>query len=164
MQLFFLRHGIAEDRHSTGSDAERPLTEAGRQQLAVVARAMQRLAIRPTSVYASPLVRTQQTAEIVVAVLGGTLMLTPELAPGCTFDQLQPLLRQASDDQMLLVGHAPDMGSLVAALIGAGGRAIRVAKAGLAGVEYDGRPRQGSATLRYLLTPQQLEWIGSATK
>ncbi len=160
MQLFFLRHGIAEDRRSTGSDAERSLTEAGRQQLVLVARAMQRLAIRPTTVYSSPLVRTQQTTEIVVAGIGVQVTLAPELAPGCTFDQLQPLLRQASGDQTLVVGHAPDMGSLVASVIGAGGRAIRVPKAGLVCVEYDGRPRPGSGTLRYLLTPQQLEWIG----
>ncbi len=160
MQLFFLRHGIAEDRRSGGSDDQRALTDEGRKQLALVGRAMQRLAIRPMTLYTSPLLRTKQTAEIVGSITGGQLTLTPELAPGCTFDQIQPLLRQATGDQMLLVGHAPDMGSMAATLIGAGSRAIRVPKAGLVCIEYDGRPRPGSGTLRYLLTPQQLEWIG----
>ena len=123
---------------------------------------MSRLAIHPTTIYTSPLVRTRQTAEAIIVATGGTLIEAPDLEPGCTFDRLQPLLRQAGGEQVLLVGHSPDMGNMAAALIGAGSGAVRVAKAGLACVEYDGRPRQGSGALRYVLTPQQLEWLGAA--
>lgn len=160
MELYFLRHGIAENATMGMSDEERALTGEGRTQLGMVAKAMQRLGVRPTTIFTSPLTRTWETAEIVAPLVGGTLQLAPELAPGCGFDDLQRLLRGVSGSKALLVGHAPDMGALAATLIGAGGNAIKLKKAGLVCVEYNGRPLPGIATLRFLLTPQMLEWIG----
>lgn len=162
MQLYFLRHGIAEDAGPGMSDDERALTTEGRTQLKVIAKAMQRLAIRPNNIFTSPLVRTRETAEIVVPVVGGTLHVAPELAPGCTWEQLQRVLQQVKGQQTLVVGHAPDMGSLAATLIGADGNAIAVKKAGLVRVDYDGKPVVGIGLLHWVLTPQQLAWIGAA--
>ncbi len=161
MQLFFFRHGIAEDAGPGVSDAQRALTSAGRAQLAQIGRALQRLGVRPATILVSPLVRTAQTAAIIATYTGGALTTAPDLAPGCGFDEFQRLVRGLGGDQAMLVGHAPDMGDLAARSIGAGDGAIKVKKAGLVAIEYRGRFSAGSATLRYALTPEQLELIGA---
>lgn len=163
MQLFFLRHGIAEDAFNGMTDDERALTDEGRTQLEHIGAALQRLGLRPTTILHSPLVRCQQTAELLQPFIGGTLTMAYELRPGCSFDQLRRLVKDLKGKQTLIVGHAPDMGDLAARLMGAGLGVIHVKKAGLLRVDYNGKPDYGTGELRYALTPDQLVLIGNAT-
>ena len=62
MHLYLLRHAAAVPLGVNGiaTDAERPLTENGRQQCRAVALALRRLGVRLDRLVASPLVRAQQ--------------------------------------------------------------------------------------------------------
>lgn len=157
MRLYFLRHGIAEDAHGTMTDEERALTDEGRSQVQQVARAMQRLGIKPDLVLSSPLTRARATAEIVASVLAAPIEHSPELRPGCILEQLQRLLRRYDHETMLLVGHEPDFSALAARLINADERGIILRKAGLIRIEIDGRPQAGRGRLAALLTPKMLQ-------
>ena len=61
-----LRHGKAQEHTTTISgDAKRQLTEAGKKELEVIAKAIKNLEIEVDDIFSSPLIRAKQTAEIV---------------------------------------------------------------------------------------------------
>jgi phosphohistidine phosphatase len=138
-----LRHGDAED----GSpDAERPLSEKGREQARAVGGALKALGVELDACLTSPKVRALDTARIACEPLGVEPQLEPKLAGG-PFDA-QALAAGLGDD-VLLVGHDPDFSMAVHSLTGA---QVRLKKGGLAGVE--------KGELIVLLRPRELKRIG----
>jgi phosphohistidine phosphatase len=141
--LWLLRHGDAED----GSpDAERPLSEKGREQAKAVGGALKALGVELDACLTSPKVRALDTARIACEPLGVEPELEPKLAGG-PFDA-QALAAGLGDD-VLLVGHDPDFSMAVHSLTGA---QVRLKKGGLAGVE--------KGELIVLLRPRELKRIG----
>ena len=124
--LWLLRHGEA----TAGSpDAERPLTEKGREQARAAGRALKKLGVQPAACLTSPKVRAADTAGIACEELGIEPQLEPKLAGG-PFDP--EALAAGLGDDVLLVGHDPDFSSAVHSLTRA---QVRMKKGGLAGVE-----------------------------
>ena len=112
MKLWVLRHGEAESH--AASDAQRNLTEHGRQE---VLHSAAHLIGQPISaIIASPYVRAQQTAQLVREALG----FVPEIrtVPWLTPDgnPLQVLEKLDTDDNVLLVSHQPLVGNLISFL------------------------------------------------
>lgn len=112
-----MRHGAAEDVSPSGRDADRPLTQTGSAIVRRVAIALQsgRLGglatgARLGQIIASPLVRAQQTAEIMRAVLGPHLDIDTheDLEPEGSAYDLAVQLAQITRDT-LLVGHLPNI-------------------------------------------------------
>ncbi|KUJ84221.1 phosphohistidine phosphatase SixA [Microbulbifer flavimaris] len=118
MKLMILRHGQAEPHR--GDDASRELTERGREQVAAVCRARATELSEVRAIWASPFVRTQQTAEIASKQLGLPVrtesILVGDTPPGEVLDALA----SADDFPILLVSHQPLVGSLVNGLCGSG--------------------------------------------
>ena len=138
--IWLLRHGDAED----GSpDAERPLTEKGREQARAVGAALKALGVELDACLTSPKVRAAETARIACEPVGIEPQLEPKLAGG-PFDP-QALAAGLGDD-VLLVGHDPDFSMAVHDLTGA---QVRMKKGGLAGVE--------KGELMVLLRPREMK-------
>ncbi len=68
MEVYILRHGIAEKTRAGGSDAERALTQEGRQKLRQVLRLARSAEVNPSLILTSPLVRAVQTAEVAAEI------------------------------------------------------------------------------------------------
>src|ERR1035438_7369156 len=69
-KLYFLRHGEAADADVwRGSDFDRPLTDEGRERIALEADAIKHLDLGLDRIVTSPLIRAQQTATIVADAL-----------------------------------------------------------------------------------------------
>jgi phosphohistidine phosphatase len=140
--IWLLRHGDAED----GSpDAERPLTEKGREQARAVGAGLKALGVELDACLTSPKVRAADTARIACEPLGVEPQLEPKLAGG-PFDA--EALAAGLGDDVLLVGHDPDFSMAVHSLTGA---QVRMKKGGLAGVE--------KGELMVLLRPKDLKAI-----
>jgi phosphohistidine phosphatase len=140
--IWLLRHGDAED----GSpDAERPLTEKGREQSRAAGAALNALGVEFGACLTSPKVRAVETARITCEPLGVEPQLEPKLAGG-PFDP--EALAAGLGDDVLLVGHDPDFSMAVHSLTGA---QVRMKKGGLAGVE--------KGELIALLRPLELKHI-----
>jgi phosphohistidine phosphatase len=153
MRLYFLRHGIAEERSPSGSDFDRRLTDEGIREMETVAQGLHKLGLRFDAILTSPLVRARQTAAIVARELNVEDVLREErgLASGAGLGDLQDVLEsQPSKAHVLLVGHEPDFSGFVSRLIG-GGR-VKMKKAGLACVET-AAIEPGAGELRWLLNP-----------
>ncbi len=119
MNLFILRHGQAEPQQTT--DEARELTDKGRAETArVVSGRLAELQI-VNQIWASPLVRAQQTARIVAAhfpalTIGSSELIIPEANPIVAMDWLQSI--NQPDLSILLVSHQPFVGELVNRLCG----------------------------------------------
>ena len=140
--IWLLRHGDAEDGTP---DAERPLTEKGREQARAVGAALKALGVELDACLTSPKVRAADTASIACEALGVEPQLEPKLSGG-PFDA--EALAAGLGDDVLLVGHDPDFSMAVHSLTGA---QVRMKKGGLAGIE--------KGELMVLLRPRELRKI-----
>lgn len=118
MQLLIVRHGEAE-MHAV-SDAARNLTLRGRDATTTLAQALIKKAIAPTQIWASPLVRAQQTAHILQNVLrlqlgfAHDVQQCPAIVPEGNVRQCVELLQQcASSECIALVSHQPFVTQLI---------------------------------------------------
>jgi phosphohistidine phosphatase len=140
--LWLVRHGDAEDGTP---DAERPLTEDGREQAKALGAALKALGVEPGACLTSPKVRAVETARIACDPLGIEPQLEPKLAGG-PFDA--EALAAGLGDDVLLIGHDPDFSMAIHSLTGA---QVRMKKGGLAGVE--------KGELVVLMRPRELKLI-----
>lgn len=118
MNLYLMRHTQPEPGHP--DNAERPLTEAGKQQAEDMAAWLAGHIGRVDIVIHSPFVRAVQTAQAMGKALGAhladTRMLVPSGEPEEMWKEITRLA-QASKD-VLIVGHDPSLNSLICWLEG----------------------------------------------
>jgi phosphohistidine phosphatase len=142
MHLYILRHANADTDAAT--DDARELSEKGREQAQRVAEICARNGIRPDVIFASPLVRAQQTAKPVAKELGVEVTTARWLACGATPSGILGHLAVVKDRAaVMLVGHQPDLGELIAHLLGGEEGGINVRKASLTLVEVSTLVRGG---------------------
>jgi phosphohistidine phosphatase len=159
MQLYVIRHAEAVDVGSNGvaCDEERPLTEKGREQCRVVARALRCAGVELEKLLTSPLVRARQTAEEMVKQWPN-LHLEPteceELEPGRRKRKLLRELLAAGGEAVGVVGHNPDLVELVGWLVGEKEVGLALPKAGVVRIDFDGPPNKGAGRLVWLLPPE----------
>jgi phosphohistidine phosphatase len=157
MEIYFLRHGDAGSRETwKGSDASRPLSDDGAARMEREAATLALLRLPLDRILTSPLVRAQQTAEIVARRLNlmDALADDDRLAPGFSIADLGGIVREyRALTALMLVGHEPDFSSVISACIG-GGR-VECKKGGLARVDI-ADPASLSGLLVWLLPPRVL--------
>lgn len=125
MQVLIVRHGVAEDQQrfiaSSGqSDEQRPLTEEGISKMREAAKGLRILLPNIEKITASPLVRAQQTADILVKAYATTQETLAALAPAGDQNDILSYLRQHhkwQDATLALVGHEPNLGQLASWLL-----------------------------------------------
>jgi phosphohistidine phosphatase len=165
MDLLIVRHAIAGVRDEwaqTGRpDGERPLTPEGRKRMRENARGIHALVPRLDLLVTSPFTRAAQTAEILVEEYGDlTVVDLPALAHGGAPQEIQSWLAHRTEGRIALVGHEPDLGTLVGWFVaGHSGPVLPLKKGGAALLEFGGAPEPGQATLRWLAPPKVLRLI-----
>jgi phosphohistidine phosphatase len=160
-QLYIARHAVAEDSSPDGDDRSRRLTPKGRKRFARTVRRLIDAGLEIDLIATSPLVRCQQTAEI----LAEELLNRPDvirldaLAPSSDWQALVEWTVQQDAARVAWVGHAPCVGRLLAEAIGDGTASIRFAKGAIASITFgDGLGQPGD--LEWLVTPDILGWKG----
>lgn len=121
MNLIFVRHAAAIERSAGISEEQRYLTLEGRIFFRKTARTMLKNGVDPSVIITSPLTRAVQTAEILAENLSyiGPLVVVNELSPGFALPALLKLCdTYISADELVLVGHEPDLSNLVGSLLG----------------------------------------------
>ena len=158
MRLYFLRHGIAED--FAGSDFARELTARGRRRVQTSARVMQELGIAPARIVSSPRLRARQTADIVADALGLPVTEAESVDFGFDLSDVRRLTDDLGlDDEVMFVGHNPDMSLVVNALTGV---AVSMKKGGLARVDAYAA-EAGEGELVWLLAPKVFDALAAGT-
>ncbi len=157
MQIYILRHGIAEVAAAGMSDADRALVPEGKQKLRAVLRVAARAGVKPTRILTSPLRRAVETAEIAAAVLGykGEILPTKTLAPGHSPNEVWDEIRAYPyGEHVLLSGHEPQLGYLTGYLLGVPSLLIDLKKGSLVRIDMERLTAQPRGVLRWYLTPK----------
>jgi phosphohistidine phosphatase len=157
MQLYIVRHGIAVDGGEGVPDGSRPLTDKGRRRFQKAARAFGKLGHKLDLILTSPLVRAVQTAEILAgAVKHGEVAVLEELDPKFDVETLRAVLakRAGRSGAVAIVGHEPQLSSVLAAISGVSQADIDLKKGAIVRVDAstltDGKP----ADVRWWLKPK----------
>lgn len=143
-RLYLMRHGHSPSTQEAGvsSDALRPLSDLGREDARWMAGELARLGCAPRVILHSPLLRAVQTAAEMASILkpsGGRELFVP-------LDNTRPAeevaaelaARGAAVDEVLAVGHQPQIGEVAALLSGS---AFEFRPATIVAVEYSPEPR-----------------------
>jgi len=162
VEIILIRHAEAAPIGEGGvsEDAQRPLTVTGEEQAKRLGKGLERKGIHPGAVVSSPLLRSRQTAELLLKGLADPqpeVKVSEELAPGGKRRRLSRFLRGLGEDKVAIVGHQPDLGEYAAWLIGSKKAHIDLAKAGVARISFEDGPGKGKGSLVSLVT---LEWLG----
>jgi phosphohistidine phosphatase len=152
MELYLLRHGDAQSADAAGGDEQRKLTERGERDTRAIAEALARAGAAPDLILTSPLVRARQSGAILAEVLGVPAEPEDRLGSGFGLGKLQDLCRERSHERLLLVGHEPDLSTLVRDLAGA---RVKLRTSGLARLDLE-TVEPGAAVLHWLLAADLL--------
>jgi phosphohistidine phosphatase len=156
MNLYLLRHGAAGPS-GAGNDRDRALTKEGRADVRAIARWMNEQGIAPTLIAASPFLRAQETAALVVKVLGSheSPETWDDLAPGGHLSTVIRRISRSGPGPLLLVGHEPSLSTLLS-WITTGDENARIAmtKGSLAKIRNLGFSPRVSGELHWLVTPR----------
>jgi len=156
MQIYLLRHAIAEDARPGEADAERALTNEGREKLRRVLKRAAAAGVAPDEILSSPLRRAVETAAVAAESLGyqgqvvKTRALGPEASPYDTWEEIRARKDQRA---ILLASHEPLMSNLVAFLLDSPALQVDMKKAALVRVDCDRFGPQPRGVLKWMLTP-----------
>jgi len=153
--LYLLRHAHAGDAEAwSGDDDLRPLSEKGRRQASRLGVALARWSEAPDLLITSPRVRARETAELVGAALRADVVEDQRLARPLDAHAAADIVAAHPATRPCLVGHDPDLSSLLGELIGVGDVPMR--KGALARVDFDDGIRPARGSIRLLLPPEIL--------
>jgi len=155
MQVYLLRHGVAEKDRSGLSDADRALTQDGRRKLREIIKAAGEAQVQPSLILTSPLKRAVQTAEVAQEVLGykNEILRSKALLPGSSVEQVWEEIRAHRDKpSLMLVGHNPLFAELSGYLLGSSDMQVEFKKGALLCVDFEEFRERPKGTLRWYLT------------
>jgi phosphohistidine phosphatase len=157
MQVYILRHGIAEEGRPGGKDADRALTTEGRKKLREILRLAEKADIVPSLILTSPYLRAVQTAEAVIEVLGyaNDLLRTEALIPSSDPRAIWEEIRvHQGVMQLMLVGHEPLLSKVVAFLLNSPSLQIDVKKGALIRIDIETFGAQPHGLLKWMVVPK----------
>lgn len=160
MEIYIFRHGIAEDGHPGLADSERALTDDGRKKTAAVVKNARRAGASPSLILCSPYTRALQTARIAASEFGykGHIVEVDSLVPHHSPEAVWKEIREYRDETaILLAGHEPLLGNLVAYLLSTPTLRIEMKKSAMVRVDVDMVRPTPHGVLRWMLTPKLAE-------
>lgn len=156
MQIYLLRHGVAEDGKPGHPDSDRALTGEGRDKLRRVLKRARAADAAPSLILSSPFRRAIETAEIASEVLdytgkvARTRALVPDASPHDTWEEIRT---HKDENALLLASHEPLMSSLAALLLNSPALAVDMKKAALLRIDVERAGAQPRGVLKWMLTP-----------
>ncbi len=140
MILYVMRHAEAVEANDTLQDEWRYLTDKGRAMAEKICSAVAKIGPKPRLTITSPLTRAVQTAEIAAqkACRKNVVVASGLLLPGADASELVAHLKGCKDSKrVMLVGHEPQLGSLVASLLGREEGSISLKKGACVTLKFD---------------------------
>lgn len=120
--MILARHGEAEDTAPTGRDADRKLTDSGKEGIQRMAEFIRDSGMPVSKIFYSPYTRTIQTADIYSEILGVETTPLECLLPGSDYYQLCFDIRNESNSTtFLIVAHNPGLAHFAEQLLGVPG-------------------------------------------
>lgn len=165
MNLYLIRHAIAEEESASGEDSQRALTDKGAKKMRQIAKGLRTLGVEFDLILTSPFTRARQTAEILSDVfrVKKEIVVSGNLAPMGDPDLLLAEINEKyTVDSLALVGHEPYLSTMVGMLTANGSPVdVTFKKGGVCRLATDDLHHTRKATLEWMLTPGVLVEIGN---
>ncbi len=153
MDLILWRHAEAHELEEGGDDLQRRLTPKGEKHAARMAQWLDHQLPEGTRILCSPAVRAEQT----VKALGRKYKLRDALSPGASVqDVLETAGWPDAKYPVLLVGHQPSLGQVVAQLLGMGPVTCAIRKGAVWWLRGRQREAQEQTVILSVTTPEKL--------
>jgi phosphohistidine phosphatase len=118
-EVLLVRHGKAAPA-APGGDPQRPLTDEGQADIAVVGKGLRALGLIPDVIWHSPYVRAVETAQILAKALDvANLKAEGILTPNGNGERAAQHIRDAEPRRLMCVSHMPLLPSICLELVGA---------------------------------------------
>jgi phosphohistidine phosphatase len=155
MEIYLLRHGVAEEGRGGGRDSDRALTAEGREKLRRVLKRAHDAGARPGVILASPYRRAMETAQIAAEELDyrGEIVKTQALVPDASPQKAwEEICSRRTEGAILLASHEPLMSSMAAFLLGSPALQVDMKKGAMARIDCDHFRPDPHGTLKWMLT------------
>jgi phosphohistidine phosphatase len=164
VRVYLVRHAIAEPRDAGWADAERPLSERGRERFQAVALALGMLVPPPQLQLTSPLLRARETAAMLHELAAWPAPTVSSALVDCEPGGVQAALAARQVQSAALVAHEPGLSELASWLLAATSEPLRFdwRRGGVACLDFD-QWGPASAELRWFVPPRFLRVAASAT-
>jgi phosphohistidine phosphatase len=153
MDLIIWRHAEAHEAAAGEDDLQRALTPRGRKQAERMAAWLEAQLPQGTRILSSPAVRADQT----VRALGRKYKVRDALSPGASVqDVLETSGWPDAKYPVLLVGHQPSLGGLIAHLLQMPDAACAIRKGSVWWLRNRSREGQDQTVLMAVTSPERL--------
>lgn len=160
MFVYIARHAWAYEYGDPRwpDDSLRELEPEGADRFMRVVQTLASRGFAPDVVATSPYLRCRQTAEIIAkhTPANPEVVELDALAPASDLEAVIEWSRSSGRDKVCWVGHAPDVTTLTANLIGDGDAYLRFAKGTIAAVRFPEEIERRAGELYWLLTAKSL--------
>ena len=161
VELVLIRHAIAFERNPLrwADDRLRPLTPAGKERFRKAAAGLAEWLPEVDRVLTSPLVRARETAQILAEHARWPAPVEcQQLAPPSDPEAVFAALRKQRGKRFALVGHEPDLSTLVAVCLqgSPSARSFELKKGSVVCLRFESRASAGTGVLAAFLPPRVL--------
>ena len=140
--IYLFRHAEAEDAYAGKSDYERKLTKTGREQVKTIAKFCNEQEIMCDEVWASPYLRTMETAKILLnnlpknknKIIKNDYLAIASSLPDCLYEISNFSIQNNTNAKLLIVSHEPNISMMISKLVGSQNNIIKIKKASLTSV------------------------------
>ena len=173
MQVLLIRHAIAEELEASAdiseqADAARPLSAKGKMKMRKNIEGLQLIVPHIYQIASSPLVRAQQTADLLLSAYRDAKRDTLRaLAPRGSAPAVLTYLQEHAHTShtIALIGHEPDLGELGTWLLsGHTDDWMQLRKGSACLLEFTGNVIAGQANLEWSLNPSLLRRLARSGK
>jgi phosphohistidine phosphatase len=165
MEIYFVRHAVAEDRESfllkNLDDSQRPLTRDGKIKFKKMAKKLRDLIGPVDLIICSPYIRAQETVEILKEHYPKTKQqMSDSLIPSAKPEHFlkwykSNLLKKVK--KIILVGHEPQLSTLASWLVcGSKTSRLNLKKGGALAIEIESNLAPNSAILNWQISPKTM--------
>jgi phosphohistidine phosphatase len=158
MNLLLVRHSEAEKSTPGKKDEDRKLTREGKETIKAAAGRWIYFIDKPDFICSSPYVRAVESAEIIAELFKyeKEIITDKTLAAGSLTKDLITFVNSLSGENVLTVGHQPDLSDHISNLISSNGALIEFKKAAIAKISFNGKANFSKGYLEFLIPPKTI--------
>lgn len=156
MNLYLVRHSLAEKISPVKKDFDRKLTEEGEELLKSAVDYWKRIVPAIDLIITSPLFRAVQTSEIISQSFGyeKEIIKDNHLGTGAKTSDLIEIINSLNVENIFCIGHQPDLSMHVSNFISKDGCVLHFPPASLCKIRFNGSAKFSKGELIYLIPPE----------
>jgi len=155
MNIYLIRHGEAEQTSDSKPHEERSLTAEGIEIIKTSLEIWEKFIYNFDIVLTSPLKRAKQTAQIIQNVFNAEFDVVEEISllNGGLSEDLVSIASSLNMDDVAMIGHQPDIGNHLSAMIGTNLSNFRIQPGTIAKVSFSEKPKLGKGACEFVFPP-----------